>query len=121
MVTDYESGALSFGNGGDKAVLEKVLDYLKIPVASQMLVYSRTSLQNDRIHPETPRALYFSDDCYVGWVQGGDIEIIAVDRKLGRYFIGWRYPAPDTSNRNSIAIATASTVTAAPAQKECRG
>jgi hypothetical protein len=92
MVTDYESGALSFGNGGDKAVLEKVLDYLKIPVASQMLVYSRTSLQNDRIHPETPRALYFSDDCYVGWVQGGDIEIIAVDRKLGPVFYRMALP-----------------------------
>ncbi|MDA0813163.1 MAG: hypothetical protein O3C21_12355 [Verrucomicrobia bacterium] len=86
MVADYESGALSFGNGGDKAFLEKVLEHLKVPIASQVLVFSRTSLQNDRIHPETPRAIYFSDDCYVGWVQGGDIEIVAVDRKLGPVF-----------------------------------
>ncbi|MGK0187217.1 MAG: hypothetical protein ACI9R3_003003 [Verrucomicrobiales bacterium] len=88
----YESGELSFGNGGEKDVLAKVLDYLGVPAASQVLVYSRTSLQNDRIHPATPRALYFSDDCYVGWVQGGDIEIIAVDAKLGPVFYRMAVP-----------------------------
>ena len=92
MVEDYESGTLSFGTGSDKSVLEKVLAYLSIPVASQVLVYSRTSLQNDRIHPATPRALYFSDDCYVGWVQGGDIEIIAVDANLGPTFYRMALP-----------------------------
>lgn len=95
MSKDYESGALSFGQGSGKEVLANVLKYLNVPEASQVLVYSRTSLQNDRIHPETPRALYFSDDCYVGWVQGGDIEIIAVDEKLGPVF--YRMAVPQNS------------------------
>src|SRR5204863_393113 len=64
-----------------------VLKALKVPVSSQGLVFSRTSLQVDRIAPWTPRAIYFSDDVYVGWVQGGPImEIAAVDPSLGAVF-----------------------------------
>lgn len=92
MAEDYESGQLQFGGKDDKEFLANVLERLGVPVASQVLVYSRTSLQNDRIHPGQPRALYFSDDCYVGWVQGGDIEIIAVDPRLGPVFYRMAIP-----------------------------
>src|SRR5207244_2703749 len=47
----------------------------------------KTSLQRQRISPRTPRALYFSDDVYVGYCQGGDVlEVSAVDPKLGTVF-----------------------------------
>ena len=41
--------------------LRSVLAALDVPVESQMLVYSPTSLQAEQIAEKTPRALYFSD------------------------------------------------------------
>ena len=38
------------------------LDALDIPVSSQGLIFSRTSLQTNLITPWTPRAVYFNDD-----------------------------------------------------------
>jgi hypothetical protein len=73
----------------DKArgYLPALLAALNIPSSSQGLVFSRTSLQVDRIAPWTPRAIYFNDDVYVGWVQDGPImEIAAADPKLGAVF-----------------------------------
>lgn len=67
--------------------LPDLLKQLDIPVDSQMLVFSKTSLQVRRISPYTPRAIYFSDDLYVGYCHSGDVlEISAVDPKLGTAF-----------------------------------
>src|SRR5215510_14344189 len=64
-----------------------LLKVLNIPVSSQTLVFSKTSLQSEGISPKTPRAIYFSDDVYVAWVQGAPgIEIMSVDRKKGSVF-----------------------------------
>src|SRR5690349_6546779 len=46
--------------------LPSVLKALKVPVSSQTLVFSKTSLQVDRIGPWAPRAIYFNDDVYIG-------------------------------------------------------
>jgi hypothetical protein len=73
-------------HGDDKEVLRQLLALLDIPESSQMLVFSKTSLQRRRIAPTTPRALFFSDDCYVGWVPGGLIELTAMDPVLGPVF-----------------------------------
>jgi len=67
--------------------LLSVLKELKAPKSSQMLVFSKTSFQRERISPQTPRAIYFSDDVYVGFVPGSPmLEISAVDPKLGGVF-----------------------------------
>jgi hypothetical protein len=67
--------------------LESVLKNLGIPASSQSLVFSKTSLQRDAISPDRPRALYFDDEVYVGWVQNGEVlEIAATDPKLGPIF-----------------------------------
>lgn len=67
--------------------LAAVLKLLDVPSSSQTLVYSKTSFQQKRIHPRAPRALYFADDVYIGWVQGGDVvEVSAVDPQLGAVF-----------------------------------
>src|SRR5579871_5697437 len=67
--------------------LEAVLQQLKIPTSSQMLVFSKTSFQHDLISPETPRALYFNAQTYIGWVQGGSVlEVATVDPQLGAVF-----------------------------------
>lgn len=67
--------------------LRSLLESLEIPVSSQTLVYSKTSLQRDRISPTTPRAIYFNDDVYVGYCQFGDVlEISSADPSLGTVF-----------------------------------
>ena len=67
--------------------LPSLLKALKIPESSQTLVYSKTSFQFDKIAPRTPRAVYFNDDVYVGWVQRGTvIEVASVDPALGAVF-----------------------------------
>lgn len=67
--------------------LRSLLAALEVPLESQMLVFSKTSLQRHRIAPRTPRALYFNDDVYIGFCQQGDVlEISAVDPQLGAVF-----------------------------------
>ncbi|GAB5560901.1 MAG: hypothetical protein SynsKO_25480 [Synoicihabitans sp.] len=72
--------------GSEEEILQGLLAELDVPKTSQVLVFSRTSLQRHRISPENPRAIYFSDDMYVGWVPGGLIEITSVDPVLGPIF-----------------------------------
>jgi hypothetical protein len=64
-----------------------LLGELQVPESSQVLVFSKTSMQRNRIAPKTPRALYFSDDLYLGYCQFGHVmEVSAVDPKLGTVF-----------------------------------
>jgi hypothetical protein len=72
--------------GSDRQLLEALLAELQIPKESQVLVFSKTSLQRQRIRPEHPRAIYFSDTAYVGWVPGGLIEVATIDPVLGPIF-----------------------------------
>lgn len=67
--------------------LPAVLQALSIPLSSQSLVFSKTSFQAPLIMPSNPRAIYFNDDVYVGWVRGGDyVEISVADPDLGGVF-----------------------------------
>ena len=67
--------------------LLSLLEELKVSPSSQMLVFSKTSFQRERISPKTPRALFFSDDVYVGFIPGAPLlEISTADPKLGGVF-----------------------------------
>jgi len=67
--------------------LKSVLDALKVSPQSQVLSFTKSSLQFDRISPGSPRAIYFNDDAAVGAVHpGGLIEIITNDRRGGIAF-----------------------------------
>lgn len=67
--------------------LPSVLKLLNVPVSSQSLVFSKTSFQLQRISPQTPRALYFNDEVYLGYVPDGEVmEISAVDPEKGAVF-----------------------------------
>jgi hypothetical protein len=79
------SGALTLA-GLDKAIVATLLREFRVPISSQVVVFSKTSLQRGRINPDHPRALYFSDDCYIGWVPGGLVEITTIDPVLGPVF-----------------------------------
>jgi hypothetical protein len=67
--------------------LSSLLEHLGIPRSSQTLVFSKTSLQRQVISPRNPRALYYNDDVYVGFIPGGEfIEIAAMDPAQGAMF-----------------------------------
>jgi hypothetical protein len=67
--------------------LRSVLAALDIPISSQTLVFSKTSLQLHQISPRRPRAIYFNDEVYVGWCQRGDVlEFAATDARQGATF-----------------------------------
>ncbi len=72
---------------GRSGFLRSALEALQIPVDSQLLVFSRTSLQRKQINEQNPRALFFNDRVALGWVRGGDvIEVAAHDASAGVVF-----------------------------------
>ena len=89
VITHLEAGLISGQcklEGTGREVVQSLLRTLHIPVTSQMLVFSKTSFQKDIISPDRPRALFYTDNCYVGWVPGGLVEIAAIDPELGPVF-----------------------------------
>jgi len=67
--------------------LPALLEAFKISPASQVLVFSKTSLQRSFITPQNPRAVYFNDDVYIGRIPGAPaLEVAAVDPRLGGIF-----------------------------------
>lgn len=67
--------------------LRALLKALAVPASSQTLVFSKTSLQRHRVSPKNPRALYFNDDVYIGWIPGAaSLEVVVGDAKLGLAF-----------------------------------
>jgi hypothetical protein len=70
-----------------RGYLASLLAALDVPVESQALVFSKTSLQRQRISPKRPRAVYFNDEVYVGFCRSGEVlEISVADPKLGTVF-----------------------------------
>ena len=57
--------------------LPSLLKALDINADSQVLVFSKTSFQNPKIGPSTPRALYFNDKVAVGSVQNNGEQLTA--------------------------------------------
>ena len=96
LKTRIETGDLTLARTPEHGYLPALLEALDVPVESQTLVFSKTSLQMRRISPRTPRAIYFNDDVYVGFCQSGDVlEISAVDPKLGTVFYSVDQHSPD--------------------------
>ena len=81
------SGAATLDYDEHSGYIQSVLKAFKIPVSSQGLVFGRNSFQLDLISPSSPRAVYFNDDVYIGYVQGGRfIEVASIDPKAGPVF-----------------------------------
>ncbi len=92
-----DAGEIELQYDDKHGYLASVLKALDIPTSSQTLVFSKTSLQLQRISPRRPRALYFNDDVYVGWCQRGDVlELAATDAKQGATFYSLKQ-TPDGS------------------------
>ena len=83
----------------DNGYLRSLLEALAIPVSSQSLVFSKTSFQADLITMHNPRAIFFGDSVFVGWVRGADVlEIAAADRRQGSVFYTLTQKAPGESD-----------------------
>lgn len=80
------SERMPLDRSSELAFVKSLLKALEIPESSQLLVFSNTSLQLSLINPSNPRALYFNDDLYLGWVPGGKIEVATIDAQLGAVF-----------------------------------
>jgi hypothetical protein len=72
---------------GPAGVLPSLLAAFDLAADSQMLVFSKTSVQAARVSPARPRAVYFGDEVAVAHVPGTPgLEVIAVDPVRGPIF-----------------------------------
>jgi hypothetical protein len=81
-----QEGKVQLNFDGAQGYLRSVLAALNVPIESQMVVFSKTSVQRGRISPRNPRTLFFNDSVVVGWVRGGFIELAAEDPRQGVIF-----------------------------------
>jgi len=82
-----ESGSAALTFDGRSGYLQSAIDALQLPVDSQLLVFSQLSLQGKKIGASNPRAIFFNDRVFVGWVRDGDlIEVAAHDQNEGVVF-----------------------------------
>jgi hypothetical protein len=84
LAAQIKGGKAHLAFDPDNGYLRGVLEALRIPVESQVTVFSATSNQAALINPRNPRALYFNDSVAVGWVRGSDeLEVASVDPTRG--------------------------------------
>src|SRR5262245_11635019 len=82
-----QDGTLRLAFEGRSGYLRSALEALQIPIDSQLLVFSRASLQGRLINEQNPRAIFFNDRLALGWVRGGElIEVAAHDESAGVVF-----------------------------------
>ncbi|HVW37541.1 MAG TPA: hypothetical protein VHB99_09550 [Pirellulales bacterium] len=82
-----DRGEAKLAYDDERGYLPAVLEQLAIAKSSQTLVFSKTSFQRQKISPRKPRAVYFNDDTYIGYVQRGEVlEVSTVDPDQGAVF-----------------------------------
>lgn len=82
-----DSGSLSLTFEPKRGYLAGLLKSLDIDPDSQVLVFSKSSMQSGHIEIDNPRAIYFNDETYVGWIPGAPlVEMMSVDPKIGAVF-----------------------------------
>src|ERR1043166_9415976 len=66
-----DEGKAAFTFDPASGYLRSALDALHVSIESQMLVYTKTSMQAEKIGMQNPRTIYFNDQVSVAWVRGG--------------------------------------------------
>lgn len=85
--SDIDAGRVTLKHDERQGWLRSILDALGVPIESQTLVFSKTSVNQRIISPKSPRAIYFNDEVYIGWTPGAPaLEITAVDPAKGAMF-----------------------------------
>jgi hypothetical protein len=87
LAEQFAAGDLALDYTPGSGYLDSLLAALAIDPSSQVLVFSRTSLQVGLIRPETPRAIYFNDESYVAFIpESPSLEVAGFDPELGPVF-----------------------------------
>ncbi|HWN84119.1 MAG TPA: hypothetical protein VNN99_03175 [Vicinamibacterales bacterium] len=82
-----QDGSATLTFEGRSGYLRSAIDALRLPVDSQLLVFSRASLQGRLVSPSSPRALFFDDRVVLAWVRDGELlEAAAHDPRHGVVF-----------------------------------
>ena len=82
-----QDGSARLTFDGRSGYLQSAIDALQLPIDSQLLVFSKGSLQGRLVDPSSPRALFFNDRVVLAWVRDGDLlEAAAHDEKEGIVF-----------------------------------
>jgi len=82
-----QEGSTQIAYEGRGGFLRSALDALQLPADSQLLVFSRDSLQGKLVNEQSPRAIYFNDRVMLAWVRDGEfIEVAAHDQSAGVVF-----------------------------------
>jgi len=97
LAADLGAGARALEFRARAGYLGSLLDALEVPVESQIVVFSKTSLQSPLVSARNPRAIYFNDDVAVAWMNSGFIEIAAQDPARGTVF----YVLPQQERRDA--------------------
>jgi hypothetical protein len=87
LAREIKAGTTSLAFGGQQGYLRSVLERLNVPIESQLMLFSKTGIQNAHTSPEHPRALYFNDRVIVGYIPGAPfLEIASHDPQQGVIF-----------------------------------
>jgi hypothetical protein len=82
-----EEGKVQLTPDGPAGYLRSTLAALNIPIESQMVVFSKTSLQRRLISPSNPRFIFFNDSVAAAWVRGEPfVELAVQDPQQGIVF-----------------------------------
>jgi hypothetical protein len=81
-----QEGTVELKFDASQGYLRSVLNALNVPIESQIVVFSKTSVQASRISRTNPRTLFFNDSVVIGWVHGGFMELAAQDSQQGVIF-----------------------------------
>lgn len=87
------NGQIKLDHSSELNFLKSLLKELHIPESSQLQLFSTTSLQLGLINPSNPRALYFNESVYIGYIPGGKIEVISIDPEYGAVFYIFKVPS----------------------------
>ena len=86
LMKRVQRGEVLIKEPNGKPLVERLLRELGLNKDTQILVFSRTSLQRREVSYSNPRALYFNESVYLGWMPNGRIEIASFDPELGPIF-----------------------------------
>ena len=86
LMKRVERGEVLINEHAGKPLVERLLKELALHKESQVLVFSKTSLQRRGVSHSNPRAIYFNESVYLGWMPDGRIEIASFDPELGPIF-----------------------------------
>jgi hypothetical protein len=84
---ELRRGSVKLSFDETQGYLTSILDALHLPSESQILIFSKTSVQSRFITPRNPRAIYFDDTVAVGYIPGADyLEFAVEDPQQGVIF-----------------------------------